>query len=62
MGIAMNPDLNANALFVRVIESRSFTAASKQLGIPISTVSKKVSELEKILGIRLINAQHTDYD
>jgi len=50
----MNPDLNANALFVRVIEYKSFTEASKRLGIPISTVSRKVSELEKSLGIRLI--------
>ncbi len=50
----MNPDLNANALFVHVIESGSFTETSKRLGIPISTVSRKVSELEKSLGIRLI--------
>jgi len=50
----MSPDLNAMALFVRVIEYKSFTEASKRLGIPISTVSRKVSELEKCLGIRLI--------
>jgi len=50
----MTPDLNANALFVQVIEYKSFTEASKRLGIPISTVSRKVSELEKSLGIRLI--------
>jgi len=50
----MSPDLNAMALFVRVIEYKSFTEASRQLGIPISTVSRKVSELEKCLGIRLI--------
>ncbi|HHJ36271.1 MAG TPA: LysR family transcriptional regulator, partial [Gammaproteobacteria bacterium] len=50
----MSPDLNAMALFVRVIEYKSFTEASKRLGIPISTVSRKVSELEKSLGIRLI--------
>jgi len=50
----MSPDLNAIALFVRVIEYKSFTETSKQLGIPISTVSRKVSELEKSLGIRLI--------
>ena len=50
----MHPDFNAMALFVRVIEHKSFTEASKRLGIPISTVSRKVSELEKSLGIRLI--------
>jgi len=50
----MKPDLNANALFVQVIECKSFTEASNRLGIPISTISRKVSELEKSLGIRLI--------
>jgi DNA-binding transcriptional LysR family regulator len=50
----MHSDLNAMALFVHVIEYKSFTQASKRLGIPISTVSRKVSELEKNLGIRLI--------
>lgn len=50
----MSPDLNAMALFVRVIEYKSFTATSKQLHIPISTISRKVAELEKQLGVRLI--------
>ncbi len=48
------PDLNAAALFVRVSEFRSFSEASKRLGIPISTVSRKISELEKALGVRLL--------
>ncbi len=50
----MPPDLNAIALFVRVIEYKSFTETSRQLGVPISTISRKVSELEKSLGMRLI--------
>ncbi len=50
----MRPDLNAMALFVRVVEHKSFTKASKRLGMPISTVSRKVSELEKSLCIRLL--------
>ena len=50
----MNPDFNAMVLFVRVIEHKSFTETSKRLGIPISTVSRKVSELEKSLGVRLL--------
>ncbi len=50
----MNPDLNAMALFVRVVQFKSFSEASKRLGVPISTVSRKVSELEKFLGIRLL--------
>lgn len=47
-------DLNAMALFVRVVEHKSFSEASKRLGVPISTVSRKVSELEKALGARLL--------
>lgn len=47
-------DINAAALFVRVSEFRSFSEASKRLGIPISTVSRKISELEKALGVRLL--------
>jgi len=50
----MSPDLNAMALFVRVAEYKSFSAASRRLGVPISTVSRKVSELEKALGVRLL--------
>ncbi len=50
----MTPDLNAMALFVKVVEHKSFTAASRRLGVPISTVSRKVSELEKTLGVRLL--------
>jgi len=50
----MLPDLNAAVLFIRVVEHKSFSETSKRLGIPISTVSRKVSELEKHLGVRLI--------
>ncbi len=50
----MSPDLNAMALFVKVAEHKSFSAASRRLGVPISTVSRKVSELEKTLGVRLL--------
>jgi len=50
----MSPDLNAMALFVKVVEHKSFSVASRRLGVPISTVSRKVSELEKTLGVRLL--------
>ncbi len=50
----MSPDLNAMALFVKVVEHKSFSAASRRLGVPISTVSRKVSELEKTHGVRLL--------
>ncbi len=47
-------DLNAMALFTKVVEYRSFSETSKRLGVPISTVSRKVSTLEKELGVRLL--------
>jgi len=42
------------ALFVRVVENKSFSETAKRVGIPISTVSRKISELEKSLKIRLL--------
>src|SRR5262245_4199653 len=42
------------AVFVKVIEAGSFSAAARRLGIPKTTVSAKVAGLEKRLGVRLI--------
>lgn len=50
----MSPDLNALALFVSVVENKSFSEAAKCLGIPISTISRKISELEKSIDVRLL--------
>lgn len=47
-------DLNEIAVFIKVVEMGSFTQAAKQLGMPNSTVSAKVSDLETRLGISLI--------
>ena len=47
------PDLNALLIFARVAETASFSEASRRTGMPISTVSRKVAELEDQLGIRL---------
>ena len=47
-------DLNHVAVFVRVVELESFTAAAKQLGLPKSSVSRTVTRLEEDLGIRLL--------
>jgi DNA-binding transcriptional LysR family regulator len=47
-------DLNQLSIFVRVAQLGSFSAAAKSLGMPISTVSRKVSELETRLGVNLI--------
>jgi DNA-binding transcriptional LysR family regulator len=47
-------DLNEIAVFTRVVQAGSFTAAAKALGMPKSTVSRKVSDLEERLHARLL--------
>ena len=47
-------DLNHVAVFVRVVELESFTAAANQLGLPKSSVSRTISRLEEDLGVRLL--------
>lgn len=48
------PDLNQVGVFVRVVEAGSFTAAAQALGLPKSSVSRKVSALEERLRVRLL--------
>jgi len=47
-------DLNEIIVFARVVQAGSFTTAANQLGMPKSTVSRKVSELEERLQSRLL--------
>lgn len=47
-------DLNELSVFVRVAQHGSFSAAAKSLGMPVSTVSRRVSDLERRLGVSLI--------
>lgn len=47
-------DLNELAIFAKVVEAGGFTAAADALGLPKSTVSRKVSQLESRLGVRLL--------
>jgi LysR family transcriptional regulator for bpeEF and oprC len=51
----MNRDLNDTLIFVNVVESGSFTSAARTLGLPKTTVSRKLRELENRLGARLLN-------
>src|SRR5262245_13474196 len=46
--------MDAIAVFVKVVEAGSFSAAARRLGLPKTTVSAKVAALEKRLGVRLI--------
>ncbi|MGZ3691068.1 MAG: LysR family transcriptional regulator [Pseudobdellovibrio sp.] len=47
-------DLNEVYIFIKVVQTGSFSQAAKQLDMPNSTVSYKVSSLEKRLGTTLI--------
>src|SRR5687768_10841065 len=47
-------DLNEIVVFAQVVRSGSFSAAAAKLGMPKSTVSRKVSELEERLKARLL--------
>jgi DNA-binding transcriptional LysR family regulator len=42
-------------LFAAVAAARSFTAAARSLGMPKQTVSRRISELEASLGVRLLH-------
>jgi DNA-binding transcriptional LysR family regulator len=47
-------DLNELIVFARVVQAGSFTEAAAKLGMPKSTVSRKVSDLEERLKSRLL--------
>lgn len=47
-------DLNEAAVFVKVVETGSFSAAARLLGLPTSTVSTRVARLERRLGVTLL--------
>ena len=48
------PDINAMMLFARVLQHGSFSEAARRTGTPVSTLSRKISALERQLGVRLL--------
>jgi len=47
-------DLNSLAIFAKVVAASSFSEAARRLKMPISTVSRRVADLEDQLGTRLL--------
>ncbi len=47
--------LTALEVFVKVVESRSFAAAARELGLSPAMTSKHIQALEERLGVRLLN-------
>ncbi len=47
--------LNDMALFVEVVKAMSFRRASEATGVPNSTLSRRISALEKTIGLRLLH-------
>jgi DNA-binding transcriptional LysR family regulator len=47
--------LDAMTVFLAVVEAGSLSAAGRRLGMPLATVSRKLSELESHLRARLLN-------
>ncbi|SEK82410.1 DNA-binding transcriptional regulator, LysR family [Roseateles sp. YR242] len=47
--------LNDMALFVEVAHTRSFSRAADVTGVPNSTLSRRISALEKAIGLRLLH-------
>ncbi len=59
-------DLDALVLFAKVVEANGFSKAARRLHIPVSTVSRRIAELEDRLGMRLLerstrNLRLTDF-
>jgi DNA-binding transcriptional LysR family regulator len=52
MAMALLDDM---ALFVEVVKARSFRRAAEAIGMPNSTLSRRISALEKAIGLRLLH-------
>lgn len=47
-------DLNSLRIFAKVVEVNGFSEAARRLQMPVSTVSRRIAELEEQLGVRLL--------
>jgi DNA-binding transcriptional LysR family regulator len=51
----VEPNLSDIALFVEVVNTRSFSRAAERLDLPASTLSRRIAKLETAIGSRLLN-------
>lgn len=51
----MNDYLNDMALFVEVVKAKGFRRAAESLEMPNSTLSRRITNLEKAIGLRLLH-------
>lgn len=51
----MLPPLNDMALFVEVVKAKGFARAAEAIGMPSSTLSRRIGLLERAIGLRLFN-------
>lgn len=47
-------DLNTLVIFAKVVEANSFSEAARRLNMPVSSVSRRIADLEKLLGVGLL--------
>jgi DNA-binding transcriptional LysR family regulator len=47
-------DLNGMMLFASVVRAKGFSQAARETGLPKSTISRRVAQLEEQLGVRLL--------
>jgi DNA-binding transcriptional LysR family regulator len=50
----MMTDLNSLKIFAQIVEANSFSEAARRLKMPLSTVSRRIADLEDQLGVRLL--------
>ncbi|WP_310052198.1 LysR family transcriptional regulator [Agrilutibacter niabensis] len=53
--VGQSMDLNDMALFVEVVKAKSFRRAAEAIGMPNSSLSRRISALEKAIGLRLLH-------
>jgi DNA-binding transcriptional LysR family regulator len=46
--------LGAMSMLIDVVDSGSFSAAARRLGVPLTTIARKISDLEATLGAKLL--------